>query len=318
MSKVFITDYILNPNIEKKILKNSLTNNINNKEISILLVWHELINKAYLNRFPKLKAVLRYGVGYDNIDLKEIKKRKLLFCNNPDYGINEVSDTALSAILSISRGIYKYNELSKNLPINWQLNTLKKIKRSSETIIGIIGAGRIGSILINKLNTIGYKTAFYDPYKEAGYDKVIKSKRVLDLIELAKISDIISIHCSSNDTSRGMINKKFILNMKKGSSLVNTARGDLIKDLNDFCEPLINNKIDSIFLDVLNEEPPKKTKFIEKWLNDKSFNSRIFINPHTSYYSKHSFIEMRKKISLNAKCILKNLTPENIIINASK
>ena len=78
MNKVYITDYINNPNIEKKILgKNlSLKENIN---ITILLVWHEKIDKKYLNKFPKLKAVIRYGVGYDNVDLKELKKRNIIF-----------------------------------------------------------------------------------------------------------------------------------------------------------------------------------------------------------------------------------------------
>ena len=86
MSKVFITDYITSAKIEKRILGNNLTNKIRNN-ISILLVYQ--VDKDYLDKFPKLKAVIRYGVGYDNIDLKELKRRKIVFCNTPDYGLTK-------------------------------------------------------------------------------------------------------------------------------------------------------------------------------------------------------------------------------------
>ena len=318
MSKVFITDYISNPYIEKKILKNKLTTNIKDKNISILLVWHKEINKQYLDNFPNLKAILRYGVGYENIDLNQVKKRKLLFCNNPDYGADEVSDTCLSVILSFSRGIYQYNELAKKIPKNWQENTIKKIKRNSNTVIGIIGVGRIGTLLIRKLNYIGFRTIFYDPYKEEGYDKVIKSKRIDNIYDIAKLSDIISINCSLDSTNKGLIDKNFISKMKKGSSFINSARGGLIKNIENFYLPLKNKKIDSIFLDVLSEEPPKKSQIIKSWLNDKDLNSRILINPHTSYYSQQAYIEMREKISINALNLLNNKNPRNIILDARK
>ena len=98
--KVYVTDYIKKTDVEKKILGNYLSK-IKNKKIEILLVWHQKIDKNYLSQFPNLKAVIRYGVGYDMIDLLELKKRKIALCNVPDYGIDEVSDTALAMILSI-------------------------------------------------------------------------------------------------------------------------------------------------------------------------------------------------------------------------
>lgn len=318
MSKVFITDYISNPHIEKKILKNKLTNNIKDKNISILLVWHKDINKKYLDNFPNLKAILRYGVGYENIDLEQIKKRKLLFCNNPDYGADEVSDTCLSVALCFSRGIFQYNGIAKKMPLDWQENTINNIKRNSNTTVGIIGVGRIGSLLIKKLNYIGFNTIFYDPFKEEGYDKVIKSRRVENIEEIARFSDIVSVNCSLDSSNKGLINKKFISKMKRGSSLINSARGGLIENIDDFYVPIKLKKIDSIFLDVLSEEPPKKSKLIYSWINDKSLSTRIIINPHTSYYSKQSYTEMRKKISINALNLLNNKSPKNVILDARK
>ena len=104
MSKVFITDYITNPDVEEKILPGLLTNKVLEK-VEVLLVWHHEINSKYLKNFPNLKGIVRYGVGIDKINFDDVKKHKLVVCNTPDYAINEVSDTALALLLMITRGI---------------------------------------------------------------------------------------------------------------------------------------------------------------------------------------------------------------------
>ena len=106
--KVFITDYISKPNIEKKILGNNLFLK-KNKSAEILLVWHQKCNKEFLSDFPNLKLIVRYGVGYENIDLTYLKKKGIRLVNNPDYGVDEVSNTALAHLLSFNRKIQTYN-----------------------------------------------------------------------------------------------------------------------------------------------------------------------------------------------------------------
>ena len=313
--KVFITDFIKNYSIEKKILGNHLI--IDNKfkhKAEVLLVWHQKIDKAYIKDFKNLKYVVRYGTGYDDIDLKTLNKNNILFSNNPEYGTYEVCNTSLAMIMNISRSISQYNEVSKSSNKSiWQDNFIKEIKASSNTKVGIIGAGRIGSTLINKLNYIGFETLFYDPYKSHGYEKIINSTRVNDLGELLRSSDIISINCDLNKETYKLIDKKFISKMKKGSSLVNTSRGKIISNLDDFYMPLKKKLINSISLDVLPEEPPLKSKLINAWKNnEKWLNGRVIINPHTAFYSKHSFKNMREQAALNAlnyinKKKLKNL-----------
>ena len=183
MSKVFITDYITSAKIEKRILGNSLTNKIKNN-ISILLVWHQRVDKDYLDKFPKLKAIIRYGVGYDNIDLKELKRRKIVFCNTPDYGVDEVSDTTITMILNAVRGVNEYNFTAKKFVNTWQENIIKPIKRISNLNLGVIGAGRIGSSVLLKAKSINFNTFFYDPYKENGYEKTINAIRYDNLDDL--------------------------------------------------------------------------------------------------------------------------------------
>ena len=181
MTKVYITDYITNPYIEKKILGKNLTNKIHNN-VSILLVWHQRINKKYINKFPNLKAVIRYGVGFDNIDLGELRKRKIVFCNTPDYGVDEVSDTAIAMILNAVRGINEYNISAKKLINSWQEHIIKSIKRISNLKLGVIGAGRIGSSVILKANALNFKTFFMIHIKKMVMKKLSIQKDLIILM----------------------------------------------------------------------------------------------------------------------------------------
>ncbi|MDC3156517.1 hypothetical protein OA855_01835 [Pelagibacteraceae bacterium] len=318
MSKVFITDYIKNPSIEKKILGKYLSLK-KNKNIEVLLVWHEHINKEFCKPFKNLKGVIRYGVGYDNIDVDYLNKKNILFCNTPDYGVDEVSDTAIAAILNFNRMINIYDINLKNKKSKyfneWQENTLKSIKRINKVNIGVIGAGRIGTSVLKKCKYLGFNCSFYDPYLPSGFEKTINVKRVDSLKKLLNISDYVSLHIPLNKNTKNIINEEFILNMKKGSSLINTARGGLLKNLEIIYDALKNNQLQSIFLDVLPKEPPLlNNKLLKAWINnEKWILGRLIINPHSSYFSKEAFKEMRLKASLNALKIINNEKPINII-----
>ena len=127
--KVYITDYIVFPDIEKKILGKNLSVKKTN-DIEILLVWNQVINESYLKQFPKLKAIVRYGVGFDKINKKDIEKRNLIVCNTPDYASDEVSDTALAYLMMITRGVLKYDNDSRKNFNQWKFNTtINQIKR---------------------------------------------------------------------------------------------------------------------------------------------------------------------------------------------
>ena len=312
MNRVFITDYITDPEIEKSILQDEVST-IEKENAEILLVWHKLIDSNYLDNFPKASVLIRYGVGCDNIDFEETKKEKITVCNTPDYGVDEVSDTALGMILNLTRSINRYNELAKKINDGtWQENIISEIRRSSEMSVGILGAGRIGGSLLLKCQSVGFKTSFYDPYLSRGLEKTYSSIRYDDLEEFISSNDIISINATQTATSFEMIDENFINKMKNGSFLINTARGKIIKNIDNFIEPLKNGKILGIALDVLPTEPPTGSALIESWRNnDDWLDNKLIINPHSGYYSKSSWHEMRLKVIENAKRVLDGLEPFN-------
>lgn len=312
-SKVYITDYVDNPYIEDEVLSKNLSTNLH-ENIEVLLVWHEHITKDYIDKLPNLKGIVRYGVGFDAIDLEYARSKKIYVCNTPDYGTEEVSDTAIAMIMNIARGITRYDYKCREYRDNWQENTISSIKRNSDYKIGVIGAGRIGGSVLLKAKALRFNTCFYDPFVQRGHEKMLGAQRLESLEELLNLSDIVSIHCPLDSKTKGMINKRFISLMKKGSSLVNTARGGLIDDIDTFYTPLKENHLNNVALDVIPNEPPLDSKIIDAWrTKEKWLDGRFILNPHTAYYSDKSYVEMREKAALNAKRILNNETPYNIV-----
>ncbi len=315
MSKVFITDYIDNPYIEKNILNNNLSDKPH-KQIEVLLVWHKHINKEYIDQFPCLKGIVRYGVGFDNVDLNYARQKNIFVCNTPDYGTEEVSDSAIAMILNIARGITRYDFQCRTYTETWQENTINSIKRNSDYKVGVIGAGRIGGSVLLRAKALRFQTFFYDPYVPRGHEKLLGANRFESLDKLLEESDIVSINCPLSEETSSMINLDFISKMKKGSALVNTARGKIIKDIDVFYEALKNGHLSNVALDVIPDEPPKKSLLIDAWRNrEKWLDGRFILNPHTSYYSDKSYFELREKASLNAKLILNGIKPLNIIVD---
>jgi lactate dehydrogenase-like 2-hydroxyacid dehydrogenase len=314
MSRVLITDYVTDPDIERRVLGSDLTA-VASDDVRVLLVWHQRIDDAYVERFPRLRGVVRYGVGYDCLDLECLHRRGIVACNTPDYGTEEVADTAFAMILNIVRGVSRYDTLCRGYEDgSWQTNILPALRRTSEVTLGVIGAGRIGGSVILRAHAMRMKTIFHDPYKDRGYEKMLGSERVDRLEELLARSDIVSVHAPLTAETAGMVDARFIAAMKPGASFVNTARGAIVEDLEIFHEPLRAGALDCIALDVLPEEPPPETPLLSAWRRREPWlDGRMTVNPHTAFYSDTAFREMREKAALNALRILSGETPYNIL-----
>ena len=327
MKKVIITDYVTNPDIEKKIFGegvnivclNEEDENKFSEEIvdaDAILVWHAIITEKTLRRLKQCKIIVKYGTGYDNIDFKACLEHNIPFCNTPDYGVEEVSDTACAFILGFIRQIYLYNEKSKYIINGWQCHSEIPIKRTSDHCIGIIGMGRMGTTVALRMKSFGMLVGFYDPFVASGYEKAIGINRFNSLNDLIKFSTIISIHTPLTATTKGLIDDNFIDQLNLGTILVNTARGKIVKNLDVLLRGLELNKISFLGLDVTPDEPPSNSEqLILEWKNpDSKYFNRILINPHSAYYSTKAWYEMRSKSADNVNNVIKGGYPRNQII----
>jgi C-terminal binding protein len=326
MHKIIITDYVTNPDIEKIIFGDNFQIICLNEEDELkyskkiedadaIMVWHGKISTVTLKRLKNCRVIVKYGTGYDNVDHKACKEYGIPFCNTPDYGVEEVADTACALIMNFIRQINLYNTNAKYIEDGWQFHSNLTIKRTSDHRLGIIGAGRMGTAVSNRMRAFGIDVAFYDPYVPSGYEKAIGVKRFDSIDGLIEFSSIITIHTPLTEETRGIIDYEFINKLNDGTILVNTARGKLIKNLDLIYEGLIKGKLSFIGLDVLPDEPPSKNeKLIKAWKDsDHILFNRIIINPHSAYYSQKAWFEMRSKSAENVLNVLQGGKPRNRI-----
>jgi D-3-phosphoglycerate dehydrogenase len=205
-------------------------------------VTEELLSKA-----PALKVVARAGVGLDNVDKEACKKRGIEVMNTPTASTNAVAEFALALILGAARNIPRAHHSMKQG--KWEKKTLAGIEAEGRTL-GIIGCGRIGSLLAQKARALGMEVIGYNPPGHRSCPHI----KYVELDELLGSSDLISLHVPSTPETSGMINAKAISKMKDGAILVNTARGAIVDEdaLYAGCK---SGKIRAAALDVFPSEP---------------------------------------------------------------
>ena len=313
---VAVTDHIKDFSVEKKFLGNYLENELTNK-ITIVLVWHKLINQDFLNKYRSIRAVIRYGVGCDNIDIDYCKKNNIIVANTPDYGIDEVSDSALAMILYLTRKVGALENLAKEDDNYWLGKKFNlNMKRLNNLSLGIIGLGRIGSSIAKKFIPFSKNIGFFDPYIPNGYEKVFGIERYRSLADLLKNSDIVSINTPLNSETNGMVNKDFLNLMKKGSYLINLSRGPIIEKKDLILEKLLSNDLEGYATDVWTTEPPlAKDKLNLLWKEDNiNLKGRIIVNPHTAYFSEEALYESRSKACMTCLDVINNKFINNRIV----
>ena len=162
--------------------------------------------------------------------------------NTPDYGIDEVSDSAIAMILYLTRKIGVLETLAKEDENYWLGKEFNlKMKRLNTLSLGIIGLGRIGGSIAKKFLPFSRNIGFYDPYIPNGFEKVYGIKRFNKMNDLLKVSDIVTINTPLNSETKGMVDEYFLDHMKRGSYLVNLSRGPIFKNNDIIFENLLSN-----------------------------------------------------------------------------
>lgn len=261
--------------------------------LDALLVWHARITEHTARRLKRCKVVVRYGVGFDQVDIAALTRAGIRFANNPAYCIEEVADTAAAMILNGVRGITRHDLLARGHREQWQEHALPTW-RSGRRSVGLIGLGRIGTATALRLKAFGFRLSAYDPFIDQGLSKSLGIRLVETLPQLLEESDVVSVHCPLTEQTAGMIDAGFLSRMKPDAVLVNTARGKLLASLDPLYAHLRAHGEFRAFLDVLPDEPPGAHPLIDAWRNHASWLAgRLVINPHNAYFSDASAHDQR-------------------------
>lgn len=309
LPKVVITDLITEPlDYERSVLdghakvvaldamsEDDLVGQI--EDADVVMVYHYFrFTKATIDRLENCKAIIRPGVGFDGIDCDAARARGIPVCNVPDYGTEEVADSALAMTLNLTRGTHFLNSRLRRGVGEWNVDQAAPISRLRNRVFGIVGCGRIGTASALRAKSFGFDVRFYDPYLPDGVEKALGVRRVESLEELLASSYVLSIHCPLSEETRDMIGASEIERMPKGGFLVNTARGGIV-DTAAVVEALASGHLMGAGIDVLEKEPPPKdSPVLNAWRNsDHPAHDRLILNPHTAFYCEEGCEEFRTK-----------------------
>ena len=262
-----------------------------------ILVRLTRIGSDELDRLPGLKAIVRYGVGYDNIDIPAAKERGIRVANVQGYGNHSVSDHAMALMFSCAR------DVEGSRAGNFGTPSRRDVLEFHDKTLGIIGIGRIGSHFSRKASPLFNRTLACDPYKESAYMEPFGAAKV-SLDELLRQSHVISIHCNLTGETRHMLDQGAFSQMDKRPVVVNTARGPVIDETALF-RALEEDRVHSAGLDVFENEPygEAQARLLE--------HPRVVYSPHIAWYSEYSNLELQQRAARNLVALLNGESVED-------
>ena len=257
------------------------------RDCDALLLQYAPVTDRVLSALPRLGIVSRYGAGFDTVDTAACARHGVWVANSPDYGVGEVATHALAMALALLRHLAIYDRDVK--AGRWSYLSPGTIRRASEMTVGILGLGRIGKRFAHLARNCFARVIASDPYIIDGDFPAYVGR--VDTETLFEQSDIVSLHLPLNDETRGMVGDRLIARMRRGSMLVNTARGAVV-DVDAVLARLEDGTLDGAALDVLPVEPLVTSHPLAR-------HPRVLLSPHSAFYSTAAEVELRRKASMN-------------------
>jgi D-3-phosphoglycerate dehydrogenase/C-terminal binding protein len=285
------------------------------EDADVIMSYHVTkMSRSTIQTLRHCKAIVRCGVGYDNVDIVAARECNIPVINVPDYGSEEVADSAIGLMMSLTRGIYRASSLLRAGQTDWNHEQLVPLHRLRGRVLGIIGLGRIGTAVALRAKAIGMDVVFYDPYVPVGRDKALGIRCALSLDELLAQVYVLTIHCPLTQETKGMINAAAMAKMPAGSYLVNTARGDIVENA-AIPDAIAACQLAGAGLDVLNIEPPLDDDVLLAAWRDENHpaHHRVIVNPHTAFYCEEGLLEMREKSAASTRSVLLGEPLRNVV-----
>ncbi len=287
-----IVDY--KPNISR----NELINLIQDYE-GLAIRSNTKVDKEILSKASKLKIIGRAGIGVDNVDVDAATLKGVIVMNTPHGNSITTAEHTIAMMMSLARKIPDANQSTKKG--KWEKSKFIGTEVTGK-FLGLIGCGNIGSIVADRAKGLKMKVLVYDPFLTLETSKDIGVEKV-SFEELLKKSDIISIHTPLTNSTRNIINSKNIFSIKKGSSIINCARGGLI-DESSLSAALKNNHLSGAAIDVFEEEPAKKNILFDA--------PNVILTPHLGASTK----EAQEKVAIQIAEQISDYLLKGSVINA--
>ncbi len=285
-------------------------------EVEGLMIFRHWVGPADLARFPRLRAMVRMGVGYDRLDRAAAAARGVLVCNVPDYGTMEVADHAIALVLALRRGLLLHHDAQRRQPpAAWRAIETPLVRRLNVQTLGIVGLGRIGTAVALRAKAFGFRVVFFDPHLPNGVDLAIGIERARALDALLAQSDVLTIHTPLTPDTRGLIGARELALLPANAVLVNTARGPIV-DPDAVLKALRSGHLAGAGLDVLPVEPPEDPvpPLLQAFRNREPWlEGRLIVTPHSAFHTAEAWADIRRKSAETMAAALLSNTPQNVI-----
>ena len=295
MYKVYVTDHVFeNFDPETKVLKEldcqlTVLQCKSSAELiekaadadALLTLFVDPVDGAVMDAMPNLKVIVRYGIGYDTIDLSAASKRGIQVANVPDYCLDEVSDHAVALALSLVRKVAMSDKRVKDGG-EYNLKYIRPMLPLRGARVGVVGFGRIGSLIGQKLRAFGCDISFCDPMKQSDVQMDGFIARKVSFDDLLADSDIIILQAPMTPENYHLLGEAAFGKMKRKPYIVNCARGELI-DERALIQALEDGVISGAGLDVSESMPPvDRDNALIQFEN-------VILTPHSAWVSEDSF-----------------------------
>ena len=269
------------------------------READGLMVTYASISKEIIQGLERCKVIGRFGIGVDNIDLDAATEAGIQVCYVPDYCLDEVSDHAMTLLVSLARKIVYSNALVQ--AGRWEVKAIAPVFRLRGRTLGLVGLGQIPQSMVPKAQAFGLNVIASDPFVPADVAEKL-GVELVDFNTLLERSDYVSVHAPLTDETHHLFNKDAFGRMKSEALLINTARGPLVDD-QALAQALDDGQISGAALDVVPVEPiPADSPLLNR--------DDVIITPHTAFYSVDALVDLQTKAAEDVVSVLNGQTPK--------
>jgi D-3-phosphoglycerate dehydrogenase len=262
------------------------------------------ITRRAIYGMERCRIIVRYGIGVDTVDVAAATERRIMVANVPDYCLDEVSDHALTLLLMLSRQMIPAIALARE--DTWAVGKMPPLQRLRGQTCGLVGCGRIGSLLAGKVSALGMSVIIYDPYLSETRAGEMGAELV-SLDALLTRADFISLHAPLNEGTHHLLCEAAFAKMKKAASIINTARGGLIDEA-ALLAALDAGKISGAALDVLESETA-----VTAIRSALVRHPKAIVTPHTAWLSEQARAALQLRAIEQALAGLRGETPYGLI-----
>jgi len=262
------------------------------------------VNANVIAAMARARAIVRYGIGVDNVDLDAARAHGIPICNVLDYCIDEVADHTLAFILAATRQVVSHTVHLR--AGKWGLaGPLSGMNALRDLTVGVVGFGRIGREVVRRLIAFKCQVVVFDPIVPVGEIERAGARPAASVEQLLPVCDILTLHCPSTAKTRRMISRDALAALKPGAVLINVARGDLV-DTAALVEALQSGHLGGAALDVCDPEPiPAESALLKL--------SNVIVAPHIASASPPAVRRLRETAATLAAAALKGELPPNVV-----